>query len=585
MTSYQSAKEEIKRAADIVEFISQFIQLKKAGRNYIGLCPFHSERDPSFTVSPERQTFHCFGCKKGGDIFTFWMEYHGSTFPEALRGLAERYQVTISEGFSSDAQRKESAMRDALFRINEAAAKYFQKVLNHPVKGKAAKDYLSRRSISMKVSSEFRLGYAPDEWDGLTGALINGQANLNVAAQAGLIIPRRSGGYYDRFRNRIIFPILDLRQQVIGFGGRVLDNSLPKYLNTPETPIFHKGESLYGLHAAHKIMRDKGRAVIVEGYMDCLALIRHGLGEVVATLGTALTPRQVRKIKGYAAEAVIVFDSDEAGRTAVLKSLPIFLNEGLSARAVVLPGRHDPDSFVNARGLDSFLDLMERGYPIFDFFLDQKLPARKHFDIEEKVRVLGEVLPVLGELRNETQRALYVRHLAEKLGMKEETIMTEFGRVESGPSGKVGRGLRESLAASEIHKNTDELRLLNLLIHHPHSGQRLMNSEWRVIFSSSAVVEIVEAFFDKIASEETFPPENLLDYLEKEDSRILFREALYEPSFYDEKEVEQAVADIEKRIYQTKISKSIKKVRQQGNVDPEVLNRLLKLKSQGPVKQ
>jgi len=268
MVFHQSTKEEIRRVADIVELVGQFVQLKKAGRNFVGLCPFHAEKDPSFTVNAERQTFHCFGCKKGGDIFAFWMEYHNATFPEALRDLAERYNVTISDTFDPSAGKEKAAQRKALLHINEKAAAYFETTLRHVSKGKSGRDYLNDRSISKKTIIEFRLGYAPDEWGGLVGILRDHKLDLDMAVQAGVIIPKKNGGYYDRFRGRIIFPIFDLRRQVVGFGGRVLDNSLPKYVNSPETPVFHKGDVLYGLHASYKAIRDKGRAVIVEGYMD-----------------------------------------------------------------------------------------------------------------------------------------------------------------------------------------------------------------------------------------------------------------------------------------------------------------------------
>ena len=417
MHSHQSAKEEIKRAADIVQVIGQFVQLKKAGKNFMGLCPFHAEKDPSFTVSSDRQMFHCFGCKKGGDIFAFWMDYHGLTFPEALKDLAERYNVQITDNFSATEEKKRSKLRETLFKINEAAALYFQQALSKTAGGNPAADYLKKRAISKEIISEFRLGYAPDKWRGITDYLREHEIDLERAVQAGLIIPKKGGGYYDRFRGRVMFPILNLREQVIGFGGRVLDDSLPKYLNTPETPVFHKGEFPYGLHASFKAIRQKGVAVIVEGYMDLLALRRHGLDEVVATLGTALTGQHIRKIKGYAKEAVVVFDSDEAGRNAALRSLPLFLNEGLPARAVVLPNGHDPDSFVNRNGLPEFLKLLDSASSMFDFFLDQKL-TQKGSDIERKVQVLKEILPVLSQLRNTAQRSLYAGRLSEQIGIR-----------------------------------------------------------------------------------------------------------------------------------------------------------------------
>jgi len=330
MDPYQSAKEEIKRAADIAELIGQYVQLKKAGLNHVGLCPFHSEKDPSFTVSPSKQMFHCFGCKKGGDIFDFWMEYHKVSFAQAMRDLAGRYHVTLPERELTPSQRRKMELSELLFKINGTAAEYFHHVLTKSEKGRSGRAYLDKRSIDKDVIREFMLGYATEEWDGLTAFLKRKKVDMNKAAQAGLIIAKKNGGYYDRFRGRVLFPIYNLRKQIMGFGGRVLDDSLPKYLNTPETPVFHKGELLYGLHAAYQSIRESNRAVIVEGYTDVLALKKHGFNEAVATLGTALTRDHIRKLKGYTKEAVVVFDADAAGKGAAIKSLPLFLNEGLS---------------------------------------------------------------------------------------------------------------------------------------------------------------------------------------------------------------------------------------------------------------
>jgi len=574
MGYHQSAKEEIKRAADIVELVGRFVQLRKAGRNYVGLCPFHSEKDPSFTVSPERQTFHCFGCKKGGDLFSFWMEYHNTTFPEALRDLAERYHVEISERFYSSAEKEKAAEKRTLFKINEQTAVYFQRSLKHPVKGSIGRNYLKSRSISEEAIAEFRLGYAPDEWDGLVGTLRDHNVDLEMAVLAGVIIPKKSGGYYDRFRGRIIFPIFDLRQQVVGFGGRVLDDSLPKYLNTPETPIFHKGEFLYGLQASHKAVREKGKAVIVEGYMDWLALRTHDLQEVVATLGTALTAKQIRKLKGYAKEAIIVFDSDEAGKTAVLKSLPIFSNEGVSAKAVVLPEKHDPDSFVNANGLGSFSELLDRAAPMLDFYLEQKLTLEAS-DMEGKARVLKEIFPALSELRDNTQRSLYVRRLSERIGIQEQVVWSELAACMKEPAQKTSElNLKERLTGSSVCKRFDDLHLLNLLLHHPDTIPRLVNCEWNMLLSDSAILEIVNALFEKYRREGIFSPEDLLESLESDMARKQLREALLETCHYSDQEVEQAVADIERKAHQVSISTSFKSAKG----DAEAQNRLLELK-------
>ena len=571
MPNHQSAKEEIKRAADIVQVIGQFVQLKKAGKNFIGLCPFHAEKDPSFTVSSDRQMFHCFGCKKGGDIFAFWMDYHGLTFPEALKDLAERYNVQITDKFSATEEKRRSNLRETLLKINEAAALYFQQALSKTARENPAADYLKKRAISKEIISEFRLGYAHDKWSGIVDYLKKHNIDPEKAVQAGLIIPKKGGGYYDRFRGRIMFPILNLRGQVVGFGGWVLDDSLPKYLNTPETAVFHKGEFPYGLHASFKAIRQKGLAVIVEGYMDLLALRMHGLDEVVATLGTALTDQHIRKIKGYAKEAVVVFDPDEAGRNAALRSLPLFLNEGLPARAVVLPDGYDPDSFVNAKGLPEFLKLLDSAPSMFDFFLDQKL-TQDDSDIEGKVHVLKEILPVLSQLRNTAQRSLYAGRLSERIGIKEEVVLSElksFNQDRSG--GTLERGLKTRLTDPKLDKKIGDIQLLNLLVHHPKTVTGLMDSGCKALLSDDTASKIVEVIFEKYRREGRFSPENIEESLDNDDVRIRLREVMVAGSIYSDQEVKQAVEEIREKARQKRLSDSVAEVKG----DPEALNKML----------
>jgi len=576
MPDARSAKEEIRRASDIVQVIGQYVQLKKAGKNYMGLCPFHAEKAPSFTVSPDRQMFHCFGCKKGGDIFAFWMEYHGVTFPEALKDLAERYNILITETFSSAEEKKKTRIREILFKINETAAHYFQEALAQTRAENPAVSYLNERAVSREIISEFRLGYAPDKWDGLTLHLRRHQFDLETAVQAGLIVPKKGGGYYDRFRNRVMFPIFNLRGQVIGFGGRVLNDALPKYLNTPETPIFHKGEYPYGLHVSFKAIRQKGTAVIVEGYMDLLALRKHGLNEVVATLGTALTGDHVRKIKGYAREAIVVFDSDEAGNVAALRSLPIFLNEGLPARAVVLPQGHDPDSFVNAKGLPAFLTFLENAAPIFDFFLDQKL-AKGGRDIDRTVLALKEILPVLSQLRNRAQKSLYAARLSERTGVKEDLILSELKALAKGMSGDgLQRGLKERVIPSNARQHIGDVQLLNLLVHHPAAVTGLVQTDCKTLLSDAVTSRIVALIFHKYREAGGFSPEQLEEDLDDEESRVRLREVLVADAIYSDQEVKQAIREIEEKVRQKKLTDAIKA----AGGDPEALNQvLLKLKA------
>jgi DNA primase len=570
MPNTPSPKEEIKRAADIVQVIGQYVQLKKAGKNFMGLCPFHAEKSPSFTVSPDKQMFHCFGCKKGGDVFDFWMAYHGVPFPEALKDLADRYNIPIKEAFSSGEEKERGRIRETLFKINEIAAQYFQEAMGQSG-GNPAVEYLKKRALSKEIISEFRLGYAPDAWDGLTNFLKSRRIDSQMAAQAGLIIPKKGGGYYDRFRGRVMFPIFNLKGQVIGFGGRVLNDALPKYLNTPETLLFHKGEFPYGLHASYKAIRERGVTVIVEGYMDLLALRKHGFQEVVATLGTALTHDHIRKIKGYAEEAIVVFDSDEAGRVAALRSLPLFLNEGLSARAVVLPHGHDPDSFVNKNGLSPFLALLEKGAPLFEFFLDQKLTEGGN-SIEGKVTVLKEILPILAQLQNRAQRSLYAGRLSERIGIKEDVILSELKAAAAGLSeGGLQKSLKERGAAFEAKQRIGDVQLLNLLVHHPVAVTGLVETDCWKLLSDATTSRIVERIFERYRQEGRFSPERLEESLENEEVRIRLREALVADSIYSDQEVKQAVREIEEKVRQTRLTNSIKA----AGGDPKALNRVL----------
>ncbi len=573
----ESAKEEIKRSADVVELIGQVVQLKRAGRNYVGLCPFHAEKEPSFSVNPERQTFYCFGCKKGGDIFTFWMEYHGTTFPEAMKDLAERYHVSIPEIHCTAEEKKKDLLRRELFSINQKARSYFQAVLFDPSKGKSALRYLKSRALDEEIIRKFGIGYAPADWQGLTGFFRKHHVDLEMAERAGLLAKKRGGGYYDRFRDRVVFPILNLKKQVLGFGGRIIAEGNPKYLNTPETPIFHKGDVLYGIHVAHEEIRKSGRAVIVEGYMDCLGLRRHGMEGVVAALGTALGQRSVRRLKGYATEAVLVFDADEAGVGAALKSLPVFLDEGLSSRALILPEGHDPDSFVNEEGLGRFLELLDGAPPMFDFFLEESM-ARQGSDVEARVRALEEILPVLASLDNHAQQALYVRRLSERLGIGEDAVLAEMRKSGKGysPARKDpgGRGKKDDVG--KRRPPIRDLQLLHLLVYRPDTVSRLMNCGCEVLITDPVVAEIVEAMFQIYQKDGNVSIDQLQQEgeLSDEASRRLI-EVLHQPFvLYSDEEVEQAVEEFEKCTKKEKMAPSFESAR--GNL--EALNKLLQLK-------
>lgn len=569
------AKEEVKKAADIVEVIGQYVELKKRGQNYIGLCPFHSERSPSFTVNQSKQIYHCFGCGRGGDVFTFWMEYHNSDFPQSLKSLAERYNIPLPQKRDVYADRKKTELKEQLFKINDLAGRYFHTILVKSANGKPGRDYFSRRYISQETIAQFRLGYAVNKWDGLLSYLKSKNCSLDRAAKAGLLIPKNNKEYYDRFRGRIMFPIFDLNHHSIGFGGRILDDSLPKYINTPETPIYHKGYSLYGLDSAFEDIRKKDLTIIVEGYMDMLVLRQHGISNVVASLGTALTSDQIRRLKGYTKNVVVLFDPDDAGREAALKSFPLFLNEGISAKVVVLPQGEDPDSFVNKHGSDAFKKVLERAAPIFDFYLDQTLAHMGH-GVDGQIKALSEVLPVFMNLGQGATRFLYVHRFAEKTGINEATVWEELKHREGTRTN--GRDIPQLKSkffeTQDPRKYGSDLQFFNLLLHYPEKIDTFRDQEWELIVSDPEIIAIIKVVMEKFPSEGNL--DRIEEFLDSPVAKEQLRVSLMSQPFYSAESVSQAVSEFEKKIAQVKVSQSIRKASAEG--DMEMVNRLIREK-------
>lgn len=575
MDSYQAAKEEIKRSADIVELIGQYVQLKKAGINHLGLCPFHGEKTPSFTVSRTKQRFHCFGCKKGGDIFNFWMEYHKVSFPQAMNDLAQRYNVILPERKMTPARKKELDRKELLTRINMAAADYYNYILEKTDEGKKGQEYFSRRFLKGDTINGFKLGYALDSWDGLIRFLNKKKIDLESAEEAGLLIRKESGGYYDRFRGRVIFPIFGMEGKVVGFGGRVLDDSLPKYLNTPETPIFHKGSLLYGLNFAYGHIRESGRAVIVEGYTDVLALNNHGFHSAVATLGTALTSNHIRRLKGFTREVVVVFDSDTAGKGAAMKSLPLFLNEDLPAKVMVLPEGDDPDSFVNRSGVDAFTERLDNSVPMFDFFMESRLSESEN-GISGRIEILKEILPLLSDISGDMQRSVYIQSLSEKSGISEAIIQEEMGRIRnSGSSPDAVKDIGQRIGSRSV-KKLDDIQLLNLFVHFPDKAVKILNKDLLMLVSDDLVVKIFKKITEIYNLENTIMFEKVLDIMDDGPERELLSEVMLSEPIYSNENADQAVEEFEARIQKIFLQNSINEAKNNG--DLERLNELIKLK-------
>jgi DNA primase len=431
--------EEIRASANIVDVVGSYVSLRKRGKNYLGHCPFHSEKEPSFTVSNEKQIFHCFGCGASGSVFDFVMRTRNLTFAEAVRELANRFGIPLLQEKETAQAKKIREMAERLRQINSLAAKYFNRTLLDRTSGRVAREYLRTRNMADETIQDFQLGYAPKSWDGLKRFLMREKVELKLAAQAGLLVQKSEGDSYDRFRNRLMFPIKDMRGRTVGFGGRALDDSMPKYLNSPETLIFHKGRTLYGLSTAREACRQNNETLVVEGYFDLLALYNNSIRQVVAPLGTALTLHHVRMLSRLAPRAVLVFDGDEAGMRAALRGLEFFLREKLPVRFLPLPEGMDPDDFINKEGKEPFMQLLHQAKPLMEVFLEQSL---YDYDgtVEGRLKVVRTVSPMLRLLDSPIAQEGYLRVLDQRLGVSEEVLRAELALT---------RAPRSSVAASQ----------------------------------------------------------------------------------------------------------------------------------------
>ena len=481
---------EIRDRSSILEVVSDYVTLKKTGKNYKGLCPFHSEKTPSFMVNEEKQIFHCFGCGEGGDVFTFLMKVGHFSFPEAVEELAKRYGVKLPARELTVTQKKEMAKREALFQINQIALEYFHDLLTKRREGEEGRKYLSQRGISQGLIAEHRLGYSTDRWDGLVQHLQEKKVSLELARELGLIFPKKREGWYDAFRGRILFPTFDLHQRIVGYGGRIIREGQPKYLNSPESSIYHKGEILYGLQVAKRYAPEKDCVIIVEGYFDLLTLHQYGLKHSVATLGTALTTQHIRTLKRYTKNLITLFDADPAGIQATLRSLPLFLEEEVAGKTIALPKGEDPDGFLRKGNLEDFERRAERAVPLIDFFFDRLMKTYDVKSVDGKVRVAKEGVALLGKIPDKIRRDFYTKALADRLDVK-ESFLYEMLRSSPQAPWKGGEDLRRSSMERGFPKS--EEMVIRLMVHHPEVIPTLSKEGVIREFESPILQNIAEA--------------------------------------------------------------------------------------------
>ena len=434
---YYSAQiiEDVRKANNIVDVVSTRVHLVKKGANYFGLCPFHNEKTPSFSVNPDRQIYYCFSCNKGGDVLKFVMETERLSFPDTIQRLADRANMTLPESSDQTYNKNLTAAKERKARhltMHEEAAEFFAQTLMSGV-GVAAREYLQKRMVRIDTINQFKIGYAGRNWDDLNKHLRLKGYKDEEQYENGLVLKNKNAGFYDRFRDRIIFPIQDPNGRVIAFGGRTLGSDSVKYMNSPETPYYNKGKNLYGINFA-KNTKDKCM-IIVEGYMDLISLAANGIDNVVAPLGTALTESQVQLLKRYTDDAIVAFDSDSAGQAAALRSLDLFEKQGFRVRVLSVPEGKDPDDYIKANGSDAFRKLITEAVPLMDYRIESIRRKFPQNSAESEVRFLKEAVRALARLNDVVEREIYTSKIASQYNISEYAIKTEVAKYFSGGGG------------------------------------------------------------------------------------------------------------------------------------------------------
>ncbi|HWQ32625.1 MAG TPA: DNA primase [Blastocatellia bacterium] len=457
--------DELRNQADIVRIVSDYVTLKKKGRDYAACCPFHHEKTPSFYVSQTRQFYKCFGCGEFGNVFDFVIKMEGCSFPEAVQIVADKSGVPVPVVETSPDYEARNRDREDIRQLNQWATEFFESSLTDSAEGRRALDYLEQRGVSEETRRQFRLGYAPNSWDALSSFLARRGATRQQIERSGLVTLKDSGGYYDKFRGRLMFPICDAQGRVVAFGGRMLGEGEPKYLNSPETALYTKGQHLFGLAQAKDYIRRQGFAILVEGYLDFLIPFQHGVRNLVASLGTALTEQQVRLIGRYSEKRQIVvnFDPDNAGVNATKRSLEMLLTQGFRVNVLTLPDNLDPDEYIRASGPEAYRALLKSSQPFLDYIVDQAVKENDLTRPAGKVETLNAILPYMKLVSDRVELAEHCERIADRLKIDSRLIRDELKKAATNRQDRVSeRAVRATLIIKPA-----ERKLLEILLNYP----------------------------------------------------------------------------------------------------------------------
>ncbi|EGD51839.1 DNA primase [Thermoanaerobacter ethanolicus JW 200] len=568
--------EKVIEANDIVDVISEYVELKKAGKEFKGLCPFHREKTPSFMVSQEKQVYHCFGCNASGNVVTFIMDIENLTFKEAIEFLADRVGITLEESQLSDQEYRRKKLIDEIYKINKLAAMYFYNKL-FSEEGRQALAYIRKRGLTEATIKKFGIGYSPPQGNGLLNFLKEKGYTESFLVKAGLL-SQKNNRYYDRFRNRVMFPIIDVKGNVIGFGGRSIDDSLPKYLNTPETEVFKKGKTLFAINFAKKTQQDK--FIIVEGYMDAISLHQAGIDCAVASLGTALTGDQARLIKRYKGNVVIAYDADEAGISAALRGLDILDELNLNIKVLTIPYGKDPDEFIKKEGVEAFNQLIENADSLIEF---KAKVYRKNLDLDnpqDRIIYVKKIAKDIAKLSDEVKREVYISSVAKVAQISENAVRTEVARfvnreIEKNQKNMYMAGKIRHNIYSSSSKISPEKYLIALLLYDNNLYKRVKETITADMLENVKLKPIFEEIMSRLEDGKKTQINDIVYLLQDENLISDFNDII--KAFYESENItEQAIDDIINKILinslavkREKIKRAINEAHMLGDIDKE----------------
>jgi DNA primase len=543
---------EVLDRSNIIDVVGSYIPLKRAGRNHKACCPFHPEKTPSFVVSADKQIYHCFGCGVGGNALSFIMQYEKVNFREALEMLAQRSGFPLPVPDKSEFEKNKEDLSKSFYALYAQAADFYHANLLASSEALSSRAYLKKRGISKETACRFKLGFAAPGWETLLNHLKSQGAPLRIIEKSGLCVAKEEGGYYDRFRNRIVFPITDIKDRVVGFGARVLDNTLPKYINSPETAIYTKGKNLFGLHLTKDAVRAQDQVIVVEGYLDMIVPFEAGIKNIVASLGTALTTDQIKLIKRFTNNIVMLYDADLAGELATLRALELLIKEDMFVRIAQLPPGQDPDSYVRKEGTDAFLKMIADAKPIFDYKFDLLVGRIKTDTSAAKVKIVREILPTIKKFNSQTMRSECIRRIAQKLDLNEKALWDDL----SGVTDDAYENEETTSAAVDHYRLTEipitERMLVKLMLEELHLVDKLRDVISPSDFMEEKLRKIVTFIFDFFTQGKTFKPSILMNHL-GDDEAIAILSELSTLEIHDCPNKEKLIADCVKRLKRDKV--------------------------------